>query len=412
MAELLVKISVQIHSQNGVFYSTSDGREVTGVSANGQAAGNFIPVRSGILLYKNQRVKKFIIYASIDSGITWKKQEFAAKSSVRRNLAYAITGSFVNFDSMTAASDPASQNHQADRDPNRLYVSETYKNRKILGHNAHYVGNSSDDRILTFESNAKEISAGQFGQYPLYVICSTSIWALEVGSGEIAFSKISPVVIGRKIVNRKCVINVNGIIWYLAHDGLHTLPEGNVNVLEGLQDIRSIRNRTPKFDEKTRIAFLNHVERQEIWISTRNDFEGTTYCYSIPYQRWFTINGTRDEYFTIDDQLFGISGGIIHKEIGTTYRQGKFTTAPIHFGEPDVQKRIRSIILRLDSSYDVFMGTQSVYEVTVLKTRISDVFHSIEFNAEHRYTHRQRIQRSTTDLGFHSGYGRNWPRFW
>jgi hypothetical protein len=412
MAELLVKISVQIHSQNGVFYSTSDGRKVTGVSVNGQSSGNYIPVRSGILLYKNQRVKKFIIYASSDLGATWKKQEYAAKSSIRRNLAYAITGNYVNFDGMSAAADPSTLNHQADRDPNRLYVSETYKNRKILGRNAHYVGNSSDDRILTFESNAKEISAGQFGQYPLYVICSTSIWALEVGSGDIAFSKISPVVIGRKIVNRKCVINVHGIIWYLAQDGLHTLPENNVNVLNELQDTSQIRNRTPKFDDNTRIAFLNHVHRQEIWISANNDFERTTYCYSIPYRRWFTISEVRDEYFTIDDQLFGISGGIIYKEIGSTYRQGKFTTAPIHFGEPEVQKRIRSIIMRFEDSYDVFMGTQSVYDVTVLKTRISDVLHSIDFTTELRYAHRQRIPRSTTDLGFHSGYGRNWPRFW
>lgn len=47
--------------------------------------------------------------------------------------------------------------------------------------------------VLAFRSVTTALSSGQFGQFPVYVFCDDGVYALEVGSGNIIYSRATPV---------------------------------------------------------------------------------------------------------------------------------------------------------------------------------------------------------------------------
>lgn len=73
---------------------------------------------------------------------------------------------------------------------NKLKVSELNNPFYFQNKNTYTVGNG---RILTLSSNALKVSEGQFGQYPLYVLTTNGIYALQIGSGEVVYSNVSPI---------------------------------------------------------------------------------------------------------------------------------------------------------------------------------------------------------------------------
>ena len=63
-------------------------------------------------------------------------------------------------------------------EPNKMKVSELNNPFVFQDVNSHTVGQG---KIIGMMSNAMRVSEGQFGQFPLYVFTSESIYALNVG---------------------------------------------------------------------------------------------------------------------------------------------------------------------------------------------------------------------------------------
>ena len=83
------------------------------------------------------------------------------------------------------------------------------------------------------------------------------------------------------------------------------------------------------------------------------------------------------------------------KENSTENRSGYFITAPIHFGEPEVQKRFAIVILRTSQGDVTLKKGVTAYDVTLSRTLDAGVgVNAIDIEAEVRYSHRRRIKRT------------------
>lgn len=56
--------------------------------------------------------------------------------------------------------------------------------------NTYTIGNG---KIMAFSANALKVSEGQFGQFPIYVLTDNGIYAMQIGSGEVVYSNVSPI---------------------------------------------------------------------------------------------------------------------------------------------------------------------------------------------------------------------------
>lgn len=59
--------------------------------------------------------------------------------------------------------------------------------------------------VLAIQSVTSALSTGQFGQFSLYLFCSDGVYALEVGDGDVVYSRATP-------VSRDCCANPKGIV--------------------------------------------------------------------------------------------------------------------------------------------------------------------------------------------------------
>jgi hypothetical protein len=400
-------LTVDIETGNGVFSRSSLPFQVT---------DSVINIEGGTITYPDKRVKNFRLHASND-GITWYYKEYKSIQAGKSNFAYAIIGDTItvdgtiaNFGTATTQSAISLRTSGVEHDPNRVLVSTPYKPRQLYGRNALYIGNSSDDEVLTFKANAKAVSLGQFGQYPLYAFCKNSIWAMEVGTGDVAFSRVSAVSINEGIINKHAAVNIDTMIAYATNDGIKTIPEQDQPLSFPIQNSDSHYDILARLNDNTRMAFLldKVTGRRELWVAT----DELIYVYSFSLRRWFTLSGMRTAFTDVDGVLTGCQNGTLYKEAGTVAnRTGIFQTAPVVFGDQDTIKKFRRIMRRSavnaihPSGYTVYITNHTDYEYLLSEDGITDTVFSVDFEYEERYAHRMRLRRNDVDQGFYGGYG-------
>lgn len=84
----------------------------------------------------------------------------------------------------TSASTPAIAH-----DPNKIKASATDNPLSFPAAHTYTAGNGT---ILALQSNAMDVSARNFGTYPVYVFATDGIYLMQVGDGETAYSAITP----------------------------------------------------------------------------------------------------------------------------------------------------------------------------------------------------------------------------
>lgn len=86
----------------------------------------------------------------------------------------------------------------------------------------------SRGEIVSFSSNAFELSQGKFGEHPLFVFCKDGIWAMAVdASGTVAYSAAYPV--SKEIcVNPYTVCNVGGGVVFASDRGVMLLSGNRI----------------------------------------------------------------------------------------------------------------------------------------------------------------------------------------
>lgn len=168
--------------------------------------------------------------------------------------------------------------------------------------------------ILGMASVTAALSQGQFGQFPLYVFTTEGIWALQVGTGEVAYTTANPV--SRDVCNNPDSITpIDNAVIFTTEKGVNIISGSSVKCisedLEGktinIADQNSI-NFIPDisqyiellelkscfsnelFNDYIKTAFFsyNYVEGEIYAVNTERSYY---YCYNIKTKEWSKRSG-------------------------------------------------------------------------------------------------------------------------
>jgi hypothetical protein len=400
----------------------SDQGSISRVGGEILSPSGVLTLPNGILSYPDRMVSKFILYGTdspiLDPATLWSYVKYDAKQSNVSNLSYynfaadsKTLDSFAINDATFAGAATISTaelrrlNGKFNRDANRVYVSNAYKPQAVYGRNAHYIGNDSNDAVMGFASNAQDISSGQFGQYPLYAFCKDSITAMEVGSGDVAFSKLSPIRLGDSLIGYEALMNYDRAILFVSRRGMEVLND--VVLSDNIQNSTSdsldfLKN----IGGSTKVGYFSDLPtgRKELWISTG----GIIYAFSFTHRKWFTISGSFDKLFRIYDNTYSLAGGKIYRENTGTAKTGTLVIAPVHFGGSEILKRFRRVLVRYIGEMKVLLTNVTDYQFGFTDRNIVNGIENIDVEYEARQTHRERsrrLHRRTIDVGYPRKFG-------
>lgn len=239
--------------------------------------------------------------------------------------------------------------------------------------------------IIDVGINTEPISEGQFGQYPIYVYTSKGTWALEQGSGGVAFGSISPLN-GDVIDAGTKVISIGVGCAYITGRGVYILSgkqsvrisspiEGNIinTLVENKHYDYFLRNPAlvDLADSLSDRNFLDYIDNaimgfdkvnNELWICNKS-FEWS-YVYNFESSSWHKVSRTYTIFINNYPSLLGCDNqGVwdISDEIGTTEVSILITTQPLSLTLNEVYKKLNRSVMRCLVSTK--LGTSITYAI-------------------------------------------------
>ncbi len=151
-----------------------------------------------LLSYPDARAYKMELYYKTTAAEQYRLQTLDLTASSTANYAYYLAESLApimlsRFYPTVTALTPLSGNN-CEYEPNKLKVSATNNPFAFPVEQTYTV---SGERIVAMASATQALSQGQFGAFPLYVFTTEGIWALQVGSSDVAYLSATP--IGREV---------------------------------------------------------------------------------------------------------------------------------------------------------------------------------------------------------------------
>lgn len=408
-----VRVGVEIETEQGFFQRRSDWFPFyTGEPMGGSV---YSVLTNGVFSYPDRRARKIVVWEKDEMIFDPNTNEYNHITRASADLVQSQTQNFSYLtgfwpaDSTHVTFYPESVNQRMNYYSNRVQVSEVNAPFSFLAERTYYVGRSAGQEVIGFATNTLAVSEGQFGQYPVYVMCSDSIWALEQSQDPlVAFARISPVSLSHGAASTKQICNVGRFSAFVYQDGIFLIAGNEI------EEISQAINNYPGSEEldfsTLVLASRQRAGDNELLISDGN----TVYVYNLRYQRWYSINRQRIKWFTQAGFLYGIdSQGNIYDE--QAFLQDRVHYAiqfdPIHFMGPELLKRLYKVYFRgksrthtlwVKADRQVFTTSQkelqvknsSAYEFAVRITGAMDdddqYIEALSAKIEGRYPHRNR----------------------
>ena len=259
-----------------------------------------------------------------------------------------------------------------------MEVGETTDNIDYEKGNVMYVSNLNNpfffpaDQVYQFntdivgvQSNVVALSQGQFGQFPLYVFTKDGIYAMNVGSGEVAYSNQTPVT--RDVCNNpdsicgldtmvafstdRGLMVINGTVTELISEKIYGfLPSCSVSspIIVKILDVASMGDDIssvvfPDYIEEAKIGY--NYEAKEIVVANMNF--PYSYVYSLKTGEWHKISQNIDSFVNSYPYTWAVSGNQI-LDLNNTHRSVStiaLISRPIKMGTL-THKRILQTALR------------------------------------------------------------------
>lgn len=209
------------------------------------------------------------------------------------------------------------------------------------------VGNRENDTIQAFAVNAMDISSGQYGQYPLYVLSDKSAWALEQTSDpSIAFGSITPVNNFNGTENPDAVCNTSD-------QNIIAADRNYIYILQGQNANRIDRaiSQTPNYEQYLKgikLAFHKTPDYEEVICS--NPAFNFSWIYNIRYNVWYRGSETFRHFFQDQPYILGITKDNVVKDFNSKdpYQGVSWSirTRPWNFGSKYVLKKLLKSMIR------------------------------------------------------------------
>lgn len=249
--------------------------------------------------------------------------------------------------------------------PNKVYTSEI---NNPFSFPTRVVNSIGTGRVLGISAATKSLSAGQFGQFPLYALSTDGVWALEVAKDGTYTAK-QP--ISRDVcINPKSITQIDNAVLFTSERGIMMLsgsqcicisdsldPNKSIS-LKGLPKSDLISKETGISTEQTEHLplkdFLLGAEmiydypRQRLY--AYNPKTSYTYVYSLKSKQWSTTETNIRKAVNSYPQTIAVTkdGKVVdYSKIDPTKGiRGLLVTRPLKLASPDTMKTIRSIIQR------------------------------------------------------------------
>ncbi len=254
--------------------------------------------------------------------------------------------------------------------PNKLYTSEVNNPWFFPVTNINTLGTG---RITTVVSAAKALSQGQFGQFPLYALCSDGVWALETSSTG-GFSAKQP--FARDVCSgADAVLQLDSSVLFATDRGLmHVSGSGT----ECVSDAVNNRDWIYVSDYPGAAGVL--PSKKDLWIAPFRDYlAGCNMVYDYAHQR-VTLYNTKYAYayvLSLGTRLWGMCENIYTWDVNSYPNALVQTTdnmlydisvdddindsasvflltRPLKYGNADSHKTVTEVALRGDYNVGIY----------------------------------------------------------
>lgn len=204
-----------------------------------------LEIRDGLLVYPDRRVREFRIYAwdtaVVDESQTgWESQVKAvipagyssgslpATRSETTNEAYVLLPDTIDLSTVsfgTETLDEVVVAEQPETMPGSLFYSEPFRPFALSAERFLSVSIQPNDELVRVTSTTRELSTGQFGQYPVILFGKESIWAVALSEEGVPV-QVVPVSVLHGLLAEHGVAGIDGAVAFVARDGIWLLTQG------------------------------------------------------------------------------------------------------------------------------------------------------------------------------------------
>lgn len=172
----------------------------------------------------------------------------------------------------------------------------------------------SGNQIRGIRSNVDELTQGEFGWNPLYILCDKAIYTARLGEG-VLFSRIDKIDQEHGIYNWKCHTSKGGFLWGAGN--------GRIWVLKGIT-VEQIQFPLLTNEENTDLLPIEAVGRMfsresVIFAGAKEDF-----VYDIRYKTWYSYKPKGVDHSSND-----ISGRVFFEYAGQSYEMANLIPSEI-----------------------------------------------------------------------------------
>jgi hypothetical protein len=213
----------------------------------------------------------------------------------------------------------------------------------------------SEETIQGVVSNVDELSQGQFGSHPLYILCDRGIYAGRLGDGTL-FSRIDKIDEERGVNNGKCFTIKGGFLWGAGGN--------NIWVLRGI-GVEEVQYPILNNQENSDLLPIEAVGRMltkeaVIFAGAKENF-----VYDIRYQVWYTYKPKGLDHNSVTD----VAGKNFFEYAGNTYELANLTGADLSESDDS--------IVNLDSQTKSTEGVSVLLKTKPIKINESVFYKSL-----------------------------------
>lgn len=220
-------MAIRIKSDDGDRDSTS--------SSNGYkfVFKHFENFRGGLInpliSYPDKRAVNMSIYIyhnRTSNSCYW--NTFELTPSLAENMAYHYMDDFSQIELLeTTAERLTNTDNVTEYYPNMIRVSNTTNPFYFPQERTYSISNGE---VIKLAAATKEISQGQFGEFPLYIFTTEGIWCMQIGSDTVLYSTQHPIS-GEVAISSSAITNVDSSIVFITEHGIMSITGSQTDTL-------------------------------------------------------------------------------------------------------------------------------------------------------------------------------------
>lgn len=251
------------------------------------------------LSYPDSRAYKMEIAFETENGIVY-KNAYDLKPHDFLNIAFFVYRTLQPLDFTDSQEGPFQYPETSDKrikSNSKIKVS-SINNPFVFPPEQTYTVGSGD--ILGMASVTAALSQGQFGQFPLYVFTTEGIWALQVGTGEVAYTTANPV--SRDVCNNPDSITpIDNAVIFTTEKGVNIISGSSVKSLSDDLDGETIN-----ISNESSVYFIQNLAEAIATIGLQSSFNDELFtdyirtarlAYSYTEGEIYAINTSKNYYY-------------------------------------------------------------------------------------------------------------------